>query len=143
MGFRTGTLLSPEALRRYVLPWHARQAAVAHEHGQQYFLHSCGNLAAIMDDLIDWVGIDAKHSFEDAIMPVEEFHRRYHDRVASLGGVDVDVLARGSEADVRRRTREVIDACAPLGRFAVGSGNSIPSYVPLANYLAMLDEALL
>jgi len=42
---------------------------------------------------------------------------------------------------VRRRTREVIEACAPRGRFAVGSGNSIPSYVPPANYLAMVDEA--
>jgi len=28
------------------------------------------------------------------------------------------------------------------GMFAVGSGNSIPSYVPVENYLAMLDEAL-
>ncbi|MGQ9555741.1 MAG: hypothetical protein ACUVWR_16705 [Anaerolineae bacterium] len=73
---------------------------------------------------------------------VEEFHRLYGDRIASLGGVDVDILARGSVEDVRRRTRQIIDACAPLGRFAIGSGNSIPNYVPLANYLAMLEEAL-
>ena len=28
------------------------------------------------------------------------------------------------------------------GRYAVGSGNSIPSYIPVENYLAMVDEAL-
>lgn len=142
MGFRTSTLISPADLRRLTLPWHTRFAALAHEHGRLYFLHSCGNLAAILPDLLDTVGIDGKHSFEDAILPAERFHADYGHRVAALGGVDVDILARGTEADVRARTRALIDACAPAGRFAIGSGNSIPSYIPVPNYLAMLEEAL-
>ena len=48
------------------------------------FLHSCGNLAGIMDELIDEVKIDGKHSFEDAIIPAEEFQRKYGDRVTVL-----------------------------------------------------------
>ena len=32
--------------------------------------------------------------------------------------------------------------CAPGGRFAIGSGNSIPDYVPVENLLTMLDEVL-
>jgi uroporphyrinogen decarboxylase len=32
--------------------------------------------------------------------------------------------------------------CGARGRFAVGSGNSIPSYIPLENYLTMVDTAL-
>jgi len=107
-----------------------------------YVLHSCGNLASVMDDLIDGVGVDGKHSFEDAILPAEDFQDQYGSRVAVLGGVDVHILSAGSEADVRRRTRRLIERCGPRGRFAVGSGNSIPSYVPAANYLAMVDEAL-
>lgn len=142
MGFRSGTFLKPDDMRRYFLPWHARISAVAHEAGKRRYLHSCGNLAAIMDDLIEVAHIDGKHSFEDAIQPVEEFHRLYHRRIATLGGVDVDILARGGEDDVRQRTRQIIDSCAPLGRFAIGSGNSIPSYVSLRNYLAMVEEAL-
>jgi uroporphyrinogen decarboxylase len=94
-----------------------------------------------MPDLIETVGIDGKHSFEDAIIPVAEFHARYGDRIAVLGGIDVDILARGTPDDVRARVRQTIAACAPRGRYAVGSGNSIPSYVPVENYLAMLDEA--
>ncbi len=35
-----------------------------------------------------------------------------------------------------------MDDCGPRGRYAVGSGNSIPSYIPVENYLAMVDEAL-
>ena len=57
-----------------------------------------------MPDLIEDVRIDAKHSFEDVIVPVEQFKQRWGTRVAVLGGVDVDLLSRGTEDDVRRRT---------------------------------------
>lgn len=142
MGFRSGTLLKPDHLRRYALPYHRKFAALAHERGLPYFLHSCGNIEAILPDLIETVGIDGKHSFEDAILPVAQFQARYGDRIAVLGGVDVNVLASRSPEEVRRYVRGIIEECAPRGRFAIGSGNSIPSYIPLENYLTLLDEAL-
>jgi len=141
MGFRSATLIPPAALRQYTLPWHRRFAAMAHERGLPYFLHSCGNLAEIMDTLIDDVGIDAKHSYENAIMPVEKFQSRYGARIGILGGVDVDILGRRSPEDVRAEVRRLIEACHPKGRYCIGSGNSIPSYIPVENYLAMIDEA--
>lgn len=142
MGFRSATTISPSALRTYTLPWHKRFAAMAHAKGLPYFLHSCGNLAQIMDTLIDDVQIDGKHSYEDAIMPVDQFQQRYGRRIACLGGVDINILAAGSPEDVRRRTRWLMETCGGRGRYAIGSGNSIPSYIPIANYLAMVDEAL-
>ena len=142
MGFRHATLVSPEVLRKLFLPWHQRYARIAHDRGLPYFIHSCGNVSAIMDDLITTVGIDGKHSFEDAILPAPEFQARYGDRIATLGGVDVNTLAAASPRRVRAYTRALISACAPRGRYAVGSGNSIPSYIPLENYLTMLDTAL-
>lgn len=143
MGFRTGTLVAPEHLRYLTLPWHKRFAQMTHEKGLLYFLHACGNVEAVMEDLIEDVGIDAKHSFEDAIIPTAEFYARYADRIGVLGGVDIDVLTRASEEELRAYVRNLLDQCAPGGRFALGSGNSIPSYIPLNNYLAMQDEALM
>jgi uroporphyrinogen decarboxylase len=142
MGFRSGTLIRPDDLRKYTLPWHRRLAALAHERGLLYFLHSCGQLAAIMDDLIDDIGIDAKHSYEDAITPVTEMYDRYHERVGLLGGVDINMLTRAEEPQLRAYVRRILDHCAPGGRYALGSGNSIPNYIPMGNYLAMLDEGL-
>jgi len=140
MGYRSATLVSPDALRTYTLPWHRRFAAIAHAKKLPYFLHSCGNIGAVMEDLIGTVGIDGKHSFEDAIIPVEDFHARYGGRIAALGGIDINILSGGSPADVRAKTRRLIQACGARGRYAVGSGNSVPSYVPVENYLAMIDE---
>jgi uroporphyrinogen decarboxylase len=142
MGFRTQTLIGPDELRRFCLPWHGRFAQVAHDHGIPYFLHSCGNIEAIMDDLITEVGIDAKHSFEDAIIPVQDFQERYGNRIGVLGGVDINRLVQDAPEDVRRHVRFLIATCGARGRYAVGSGNSIPSYIPVENYLAMVDEAV-
>jgi len=142
MGFRTGTLISPADLRKHCLPWHKRYAALAHGKGIPYYLHSCGNIEAIMEDLIADVRIDGKHSFEDAITPAEKFQARYGDRIAVLGGLDVHILSISTPEEVRLKTGALIKTCGERGRFAIGSGNSIPSYVPAANYLAMVDEAL-
>ncbi|NLC57805.1 MAG: hypothetical protein GX774_13295 [Armatimonadetes bacterium] len=142
MGFRTQTLVPPDVLRRCVLPWHKRFAALAHARGIPYFLHSCGNLLEIMENLIEDVRIDGKHSFEDAILPVEQFQERFGTRIAVLGGLDVNLLAGGTPDEVRAAVRRLRETCGARGRYAIGSGNSVPSYVPVPNYLAMVDEAL-
>lgn len=142
MGFKTQTLIPPDALRRCALPWHRRYAAMAHAKGLPYFLHSCGNIAAIMEDLVVDVGIDGKHSFEDVIAPVGAFQERWAGRIAVLGGLDLNVLSAATPEEVRRATGRLMDECGARGRYAIGSGNSVPSYVPPANYLAMVEEAV-
>jgi uroporphyrinogen decarboxylase len=140
MGFKTATMISPAALREFIFPWHRRIVDAAHAGGKPVLLHSCGNLRGIMDDVLD-IGWDGRHSYEDAIQPITEAKDLYGDRIAVLGGIDMDLLGRGSEEDVRRRVREVVAHCAPGGGFAIGSGNTVANYVPVENYLAMLDEA--
>ena len=140
LGFATGTLVSPAVLREHIFPHHRRLVEIAHAAGRLALLHSCGNVERVMDDLID-IGFDAKHSFEDKIMPVEEVYRRWGDRIAILGGVDMDLLARGSEDEVRRRTREILEVCAAKGTgYCLGTGNSAANYLLKENFLAMLDE---
>ncbi len=140
MGFNTGTILSPGFMRDHVIPKLKRIADACHKHGKPFILHSCGNVIDIMDDLIETVGIDAKHSFEDKILPVEEWYRRYGDRIAILGGMDMDILGRGATDDVRKRTREILEVCAPGGGYCMGTGNSVANYVRVENYYAMIDE---
>jgi uroporphyrinogen decarboxylase len=93
-----------------------------------------------MEELITDVKIDARHSFEDLIMPVAAFKQRYGDRIGVLGGIDIDKLCRLPERELRRHVRQTLDACMPGGRYALGSGNSVANYIPVQNYLAMLDE---
>ena len=141
LGYKTSTMLSPEFLRENVFPWFKRYARLAHEQGKMYWYHCCGKVSEVMEDIIEDVKIDAFHSFEDVILPVGEFQKRYGDRVAALGGIDVDKLTRMDEAQLRKYVRKTLNECMP-GRYALGSGNSVANYVPPQNYLAMLDEGL-
>jgi len=140
MGHRSGTLISPEDTREFILPGHRLLAQLSHEAGRPYFLHSCGNLRAIMDDLLNDVRIDAKHSFEDTIETVIEAKTAYGQRCALLGGIDVDFLCQADEEAIRRRVRDTLDVCMTGGGYALGTGNSVANYIPLENYLIMLDE---
>ena len=140
MGFRSATLISPDDLRAFVLPGHKLMASMSHEAGRPYLLHACGNLREIMEDLIDDVGIDAKHSFEDTIESVIDDKALYGDRIALLGGIDVDFLCRADEGQIRARVRETLERCIPGGGYILGTGNSVANYIPLNSYLAMMDE---
>lgn len=140
MGFKTGTFLSPDLLRKLVFPAQKIFVDIAYQQGIPLILHSCGKLEAIMDELIEVVEVDAKHSYEDVIEPVESFSEKYHDRISILGGIDIDLLARGTEQQVRGRTREVLFSCASSKGYMLGSGNSLANYLSVENYLAMLDE---
>ncbi len=140
VGFRTSTMVSAQILKEKVLPWHKRCANVSHEHSRPYLLHSCGNLEEIMPALIDEVKIDAKHSYEDNIMPVTEAKRRYGQQIAILGGIDVDFLCRADEQAIRKRVRETLNVCMPGGGYCLGTGNTVANYIPIDNYLVMLEE---
>ena len=139
MGFRTQTMLSPQLYRKHVFPWHKKVVETVHRHGKPALLHACGNLTEVMDDIIA-CGWDAKHSFEDAIQPVWEAKAQYGDRIALLGGFDMDKICRMSEEQVRAHTRLLIERCAPGGGWALGTGNSVANYVPVGNFLAMMEE---
>lgn len=141
MGFKTGTLLGPGTLIEHVVPQYKRIIAAVHGAGYPFLLHSCGNIFAIMDPLIA-AGIDAKHSNEDVIAPFDEWIDRYGERIGFFGGIDTDILCRQSPDDIFEL---VIERGGRFRRtakgFALGSGNSIPEYVPVAGYLAMIRAA--
>jgi uroporphyrinogen decarboxylase len=143
LGFRSATMTSPEFMRQQILPWHRECARITHDHGKPYLLHSCGNLDAVMEELIDDVGIDSKHSFEDTILPVTEAYQRYGQRISIIGGIDVDFLCRASEKEIRRRVRETLESCTGRDHgngYCLGTGNTVANYIPLDSYLFMLDE---
>ena len=140
MGFKTQTLISPDSLRKYCFPWHKKIVDAAHKAGKPILLHSCGNLKECYEDIIA-CGWDAKHSYEDIIDPVWEFKAKYGKRISALGGFDMDKISRFTPEEVRKHTRFLIDKCGKDGGYAIGAGNSVADYVPIENYLTMLEEA--
>ncbi|MFQ3548321.1 MAG: uroporphyrinogen decarboxylase family protein [Armatimonadota bacterium] len=142
LGFKTQTFLPPAILKEYIFPGLKRVCDAVHNEGKPFILHSCGYLNDVMDDLIDFVGIDAKHSYEDVITPVTKAKELWGDRIALLGGVDVDFLCRADESSLRAYVRNIMEKCGDKG-FALGSGNSIANYVPPKSLRIMNEEAIM
>lgn len=141
-GFKTQTMFSHRQMRRLVFPWHERIVAVAHAAGRPAILHSCGCLGPVMDDIIDGMHYDGKHSYEDNIMPVEEAYERWGRRIAILGGLDLDFMVRATPEAIHRRACAMLERTRDRGGYGLGTGNSVPSYVPDENYLAMVEAAV-
>jgi len=139
-GFNSATMLSPAHMRKFVFPWHKKIVETAHAAGKPVILHSCGNFRDILDDLIA-LKYDARHSYEDKIMPVEEAYPLLRKHMAVLGGIDVNWLISASDEEIRKRALNLINEGMKYGGYALGSGNSIPNYVPDEKYLAMIGAA--
>jgi len=128
MGYNNGPFLSPGIMREIFFPKLKRIVDACHKHNKPFLLHSCGTIELLMEDLVEMVGIDARHSFQDNAERVEPFYTKYRDRIGVLGGLDMDLLTRGTPEAVRARTKEILDICGPEGRYAMGSGNSVTNF---------------
>lgn len=141
LGYKSSLLTNPSTIREQIFPQYTRLIDIFHGAGLEFLYHSCGCIFEVMDEIID-LGIDAKHSNEDGIAPFDRWIEDYGDRIGLLGGFDMDFLCRHNE-------KEVYDAVLEQGKrfrrsargYALGSGNSIPEYVPVENYLAMIRAA--
>ena len=126
-------------LRRWIFPWHKKMVDAIHKAGKPAILHSCGQLKDVMNDIILDMKYDAKHSFEDQITPVEQAFDLWGERIAILGGIDMDFLARSSPEEITKRSKAILKKGFAQGGYALGSGNSIPEYIPDENYIAMIS----
>lgn len=141
-GFNTQPFLSPGDMRKYVFPWHKKFVELAHRKNIPAVLHSCGNFNGIMDDVIDHIGYDGKHSNQDIILPVEDAYEKWHDRIAILGGIDLDFIIQHSEEEITARARAMLRRTAGRGGYALGTGNSVPEYVPADHFIALIKAGL-
>ncbi len=141
LGYKTSTLISPKMIRQFILPQYKRVIGLIKHAGKPFLWHSCGKIFSIMDDVIA-LGINAKHSNEDVIAPYDKWIALYSDRIGLLGGIDVNVLCTKKPEEI---FAEVVEKGsrfrATANGYALGSGNSIPDYVPDDGYLAMIEAA--
>jgi len=141
LGYKTSTFFPPPMINACIIPQYRRIIEQVHAAGKPFLLHCCGNIFGVMDSIIK-TGIDAKHSNEDQIAPFDKWIEDYNDRIGLFGGIDVDVLCCRSPQQVEEKVFADAARFRQNARgFALGSGNSIPDYVPVDGYMAMIKAA--
>ncbi len=134
-----GYFFSPDFLRRVLFPWFRKYGEVAASKGLPLIYHCDGVLWDILPDLVD-CGITALQPIEPKAMDIVEVKRKWGQHLALIGNIDLGgSLVRGTPAEVEAEVRQRIREVAPGGGYCLGSSNSIASYVPMANYRAMIE----
>jgi len=133
IAYDRGMFFSPDFWRAVYKPQLARICDVAHKAGLKTIYHGCGNALAVFDDLIE-AGVDAYNPIEaKAGLDVVDLKRRYGDRWAFNGNIDVRVLATNDREQIRREVMTKLNA-AKGGGFIVQSDHSIPDNVAASSY---------
>jgi len=141
LSYGSGPMVDPKIFRKYVFPWYEEMASLCKKNDLLFFFHSDGNIWPVIEDLIA-LGIDALHPIDPTCMDIREVKKKVGQKVGILGNIDTDLLARGTPEEVREVTMKTIQDIAPGGGFALGSGNSVPSWAKFENYQAMRETTL-
>jgi uroporphyrinogen decarboxylase len=139
IAFNTQLLVSPRILRRHVFPWYHEMNRVTHARGRLTVYHSDGALQEVLPDIVA-CGFDGLNPIEPGAMDITTVKREYGSRLSIIGNIDLRyTLTRGTPDEVRAEVKQRIHDLAPGGGYAVSSSNSVPEYVPLANFNAMRE----
>jgi uroporphyrinogen decarboxylase len=138
-GYQRGLLVSPEMWRTFVKPRIMRMYGKTHDHGWDVFIHSCGNISDILDDLLE-AGVDVFNPFQPEVVDIEEVIAKYERRLAFYGGLSIQkTLPFGTNEDVVREVEHRLGLARRHGGYIVSPSHDMPPDVPVDNVLAMLD----
>lgn len=140
-GTQKAMLISPGQWRYYLKPLLREIFDLAKANGRATFLHSCGNVAEIVGDLID-VGLDVLHPIQPEAMDIHRLKREFGWDLSFCGGLGTqDLLPHGTPDDVRAEVRRLKETMGKGGGYVLEPGITIQADVPVENMIAMIEEA--
>ena len=139
-GAQTGTLFSPATWRALIKPRLARLFAPFVERGLPVLMHSDGDIAPIVPDLVE-IGLTALNPVQPEVMDHAWLQREFDSRLAFYGGVSTQtVLPSGTPDEVRAAARTCVATLAPRGTgLMLAPSHRLMTDVPMANVDALLD----
>jgi uroporphyrinogen decarboxylase len=121
-GLQNRLMIAPKAWRQIWKPRYARIFQAAHEAGMLNFMHSCGYIVDILDDLIE-IGLDVIQQDQQENMGLELLGERFGGRITFYDPVDIqNTMVYGTMDEIRAYCRKMV---AVLGR---PNGGFIPKW---------------
>lgn len=137
---QSGPMINPKTYRELFLDAYKDRINNIKSNGIRVLHHACGNNWPFLDIFAE-LGIECYQSVqESAGMNIIEIHKRYSDKFAVWGGVQVEHLIEGSNKDVRYDVDIVMKRIAPKGRFILGTSHSVAIGTKYDNFMALLDQ---
>jgi uroporphyrinogen decarboxylase len=138
-GQQRGLQMGPKLWRQFIYPVLKRMYAEVRAAGKFVFIHSCGDVDELFDDLIG-IGLNCFNPFQPEVMDVEALIGRYRGRLTFHGGLSTQrTLPFGTREDVRLETQRLLKM-GGQGGYIFAPAHDVEGDVPLENMLAFIDS---
>ena len=137
-GQQHGLQMGPRLWRQFIYPVLKRMYAVVHAAGKYVFIHSCGDVDELFDDLIG-IGLNCFNPFQPEVMDVASLMEHYRGRLTFHGGLSTQrTLPFGTVEEVRMETQHLLKMGAH-GGYIFAPAHDVEGDVPLENMLAFIE----
>ena len=126
--------------REFIYPALQRMYGAVRGAGKQVFIHSCGDVDELFDDLVG-IGLNCFNPFQPEVMNVAALLEKYRGRLAFHGGLSTQrTLPYGTVAAVRAETGRLLEL-GRAGGYIFSPAHAVEGDVPLENMLAFIEAA--
>jgi len=138
-GDQRGVIMGADRWREFIKPRIAKEYARAHDYGKPVFIHSCGQVTEIFDDLID-IGLDCFNPFQPEVMDIYEIKKKYRGRLAFYGGISLQsLLPFGTPGQVKDEVAKILKEIGREGGYIASPSHVVTGDVPPENIEAMFE----
>jgi len=137
-----GMMFSLEHWRRFLKPRYAKLFELGKRSGRYVWFHSCGNIAAVLDDLVE-IGLDVWETVQLHTLPfsAEQLKQHYGEPLTFFGGINTQRLPFATSEQIRAEVTQRIEILGRNGGYICGPDHHIKPDVSVQNTLALFETA--